>query len=403
MRYSKLTSRIAGQGVAAWDVHSRATTAQAKGEDVVVMSLGETDFDTPQAVNDETIKAIRGGDTKYTPIQGQQRFRRAVAEWARTCHGIPVNSDGVAITSGCQNALYATAQVLLEEGDEVLVLEPMFVTYEATLKATGAIMKPIPCPASNWFHPDLTALRAALSPRTRAIFLATPVNPSGAVLNQEELQEIAEIAQEHDLWVVSDEVYAGLVFEGRHISIASFEGMAARTVTLGSLSKSHAMTGWRAGWAMGPEAFIAHMFNLTMCMNFGLPGFIQQGAALALESELAFTSGLSEKLRSRRDTLFAALSQVPNLTCWRPEGGMFMLLGIENTGLTSEEFSLRLFEEEGVASLDGSAFGASTEGTLRLSFAISDAQLEKGCERIKRFAESLLHGEKISCAHLASN
>lgn len=403
MRFSKLTSRMAGQGAAAWDVHARACAAQAKGEDVVVMSLGETDFATPDAVIEEAIRALRGGDTKYTPILGQAGLRRAVADWARTSHGIPVNSEGVAITSGCQHALYAAAQLLLEEGDEVLVLEPMFVTYEASLKATGAILKPIPCPASNRFHPDMAALRAALSPRSRAIFLATPVNPSGAVLTREELHEIAGIAQKNDLWVVSDEVYAELVYEGSHLAIASLAGMAERTVTLGSLSKSHAMTGWRAGWALAPEDFIAHMFNLTMCMTFGMPGFVQQGAAFALEHEMGFPAKLRDALRRRRDRLFAILSPVPNLTCWLPEAGMFLLLGVGNTGLTSQEFSRRLYDEEGVSTLDGGAFGASAEGTLRLSFAVSDDQLEKGGARIRRFAESLLSGEGVSCPHLASN
>ncbi len=403
MRFSKLTSRIAGRGAAAWDVHARALAAQAKGEDVVVMSLGETDFTTPDAVIDEAVRAMRAGDTLYTPIRGQARLRRAVANWARTNHGIAVKEDGVAITAGCQNAVFIAAQLLLEKGDEVLVLEPMYVTYEASLRATGAILKPVACPASQRFHPDMAAMRAAIGPRTRAIFLATPVNPSGAVLTREELGEIAEIAQKHDLWVVSDEVYAELVYEGSHLSIASLKGMAERTVTLGSLSKSHAMTGWRAGWAMGPDSFIAHMFNLMLCMTYGQPGFVQQGAALALEREMEFPAKLREALRRRRDKLFAILSPVPNLTCWLPEAGMFLLLGVENSGLTSQEFNRRLFEEEGVATVDGGAFGASTAGTLRLSFAVSDDQLEKGGERIRHFAESLLSGEGVSCPHLASN
>ncbi len=403
MRFSKLTARIAGEGAAAWDVHSRAVAARAKGEDVVVMSIGETDFATPDPIVDEAVRALRGGDTHYTSSQGRPRLRAAIAARARARYGIAVESDGVAITSGCQNALYAAAQLLLEEGDEALVLEPMYVTYEASLKATGAVMVPVPCPAVSEFHPDIDALRAAVGPRTRAIFLATPVNPTGAVLTREELEEIAAVARQHDLWVVSDEVYADFVYEGEHVAIACLEGMAERTLTLGSLSKSHAMTGWRVGWVIGPRSYIAHMSNLALCMTYGLPGFIQEGAAIALEQDLEIVDSMKQVLRARRDKLHAAMSRAPGLNCWLPAAGMFLLLGVDRTGLSSRDFCERLYEDERVSSVDGGAFGASTAGTLRLSFAASDWQIDKGCERILRFAEALREKGDTAWPRLANS
>lgn len=393
MRYSNLTNCIAGEGAAAWGVHTLAAAARGRGEDVIVMSSGDPDFDTPPAIVDAAVAALRAGATHYEPIQGRLRLRRAIARRHSALSGQAVSADNVIVTVGCQNALFSSALVLLEPGDEVLVLEPMYVTYEACLGAAGANLVPVPCPPARGFRLDPDALRAAVTNRTRAIFYATPVNPTGVALAREDLEVIAEVARAHDLWVVADEVYGTLVFEGEHHSIAALPGMAERTVTLDSMSKSHAMTGWRTGWAIGPEPFIEHMDRLALCMTYGLSGFVQEAAAEGLERDLDELRLMAETYRRRRDLAFGLLDGVSGLSCYLPQGGMFMMTDVRATGLTTNRFVAELYEQEGVSVLDGGAFGPSTQGTVRICFAISDAEIEEGCRRIVRFVRGLRERE----------
>ncbi len=390
MRYSVLTRRISGDTAAAWDVHNRASQARARGEDVILMSIGESDVDTPEPIVEAAIDALRAGDTHYMPVIGRDSLRRAVAEDASSVHGIACGKDNVAITLGCQNALYATAALLLDEGSEALVLEPMYITYEASIRAAGADLVPIPCPADRDFHPDVAAMERLVTNRTRAIFLATPVNPTGVVLRRSELQAIADLAKRHDLWVVADEVYCELIYEGRHVPIATLPDMAQRTVTLGSLSKSHAMTGWRVGWMIGPETLIGHMDRLALAMTYGIPGFIQQAAVTAIEADIGIVAQMLDDMRGKRDLVYGTLAGTPGLHVWNASAGMFLLVGVSGTGLTSDEFSKRLYDQEGVSVLDGGTFGASARNTIRISFAGDRDDVLEGVARIKRFTERLM-------------
>lgn len=385
--FSKLTERIRGRGAKAWTIHVQALADRARGEDVIVMSVGDPDLETPAAVVEAAVGALRAGDTHYAPIRGRAPLLDAIARQHQTRSGQPVSAANVCVSAGCQNALFSTALLLLEAGVEAIALEPMYVTYEASLRAPGATLVPVPCPAGRDFRPDLAALAAAVSERTRAIFLATPVNPTGVVFPRDDLEEIAAIARTHDLWVVSDEVYAGNVFEGVHVGIAGLPAMAERTITLASLSKSHAMTGWRVGWAIGPEAFIRHLEHLTLAMTYGLPGFIQEAARCALEAGEVEAAAMTANYRRRRDLAFSQLNGAGGLGAHLPDAGMFMMLDVAASGLPAPEFVRRLYEEERVSLLDGGAFGPSTEGRVRLSYAIADEELAEGCARIARFAK----------------
>lgn len=389
MRYSSFVQRISGEAVSAWDIHYAAIEARGRGEDVIVLSVGDPDFATDSAICERAVQALRAGDTHYTHVLGRPLLREAIAAKQSALLGLPVRAENVALVAGAQNGLFATALCLFEQGDEVLVPEPMYLTYEACIHASGAQIATIEQPAANGFRLTQAALEAALTEKTRGIALATPCNPTGNVYSREELEAVAAVAQRHDLWVISDEVYGQITFDRPHLSIATLEGMAERTVILNSLSKSHAMTGWRVGWVVGPTDLIGHLDNLLLCMLYGLPGFIQEAALQALALDEPVVEQARQLYRRRRDLVVGALSQVRELDCRTPEAGMFMLVDVRRTGLSSLDFAWQLFRQTGVSVLDAQAFGASAEGFVRLSFTVADDVLKDACQRIAGFVESL--------------
>jgi arginine:pyruvate transaminase len=389
MKYANLVERLQGKRTAAWEIHHAAQQAAARGEDVIVLSVGDPDFATPEVIVERAVAALREGDTHYTAIAGREPLREAIARAHADESGRAVTKDNVILCAGAQNGLFASSLCLCEAGDEVLVPEPMYLTYEAAIRASGATLVPVPVDPENDFHLNCDALEAAVTPRTRAIFFATPCNPTGVVMPREHLQRIARLAREHDLWVVSDEVYAELTFEREHVSIASLDGMAERTVTLGSLSKSHAMPGWRLGWVIAPETLIGHLGRLTLCMLYGLPGFIQQAALSALENRAQIVADMRAIYRRRRDVVYERLSRVRGLRCLLPEAGMFMMIDVRGTGLDSHAFSWQLFRAQGVSVLDASAFGETAAGNVRLGFVVDEARLIDACDRIAAFVRQL--------------
>lgn len=389
MRFSPLVDRLKGEGVSAWDLHYRAAAEQRAGRDVIVLSVGDPDFDTPSAITEATIAAMRAGETHYSDLLGLDELRTAVARRHQEKTGQATTLDNVAIMSGAQCGLFASSLCLLAPGDEVIVPEPMYVTYEATLQAPGAKIVRVPQRPENGFHLDPHDVARAITPRTKAIYFATPCNPTGAMMPRTALEQVAALARQHDLWVVSDEVYATLTFGQAHVSVAGLPGMAERAVTINSLSKSHAMTGWRMGWIVGPTDLIKHVYNLSMAMLYGLPTFLQRGAIVALEQDLAEVETMRATYQRRRDMAVARLNQVPGLKCLSPDAGMFMMLDVRATGLSAGEFANRLYDATGVAVLDATAFGPSAAGHVRVSFVADDASLEEACRRISTFTRGL--------------
>jgi arginine:pyruvate transaminase len=392
MKYSKLVERLQGRRTSAWEIHRVAQLAAAAGEDVIVLSVGDPDFATPAPIVERAIDALRGGDTHYSAVSGREPLRAAIAAEHTRMTGCSASAANVILTAGAQNGVFAVSLCLLEAGDEVIVPEPMYLTYEACVRAAGATLVPVPVDPARAFHVDCDALEAALTPRTKAIFFATPCNPTGVVMQRADLERIARLACERDLWVLSDEVYAELTFEREHVSIASLPGMAERTVTLGSLSKSHAMAGWRVGWAVGPTELIEHMGRLALAMLYGLPGFIQQAALSAIQNKAAIAAEMREIYRRRRDVVFERLHRVPGLRCLLPEAGMFMMVDVSGTGLETVDFTWQLFRAKGVSVLDASAFGETANGFVRLGFVVDEARLIDACERIAAFVGELRAG-----------
>ena len=385
MKFSPLVKRISGEGADAWLTHYAALAARDRGEDVIILSVGDPDLETPPAVVAKAIERLQAGDTHYCPAPGRRTVREAIAASHTKRTGQSTNADNVVYLSGAQNALFVASMCIAGPGDEIISFDPMYPTYPATLQASGARM--VRAPTSGHFRPDLAALASLVTERTRAIVWATPNNPSGVILNESELATIAGLAERHDLWLISDEVYAGLA-PGGHIP-----GLAAqlpeRVITLGSLSKSHAMTGWRAGWLVGPRELAIHAESLVMCMLFGLPGFIQEAVITALSVAPEAERRIRDYCDMRRARMVAGLAGIPRISTVVPEAGMFMLVDVRGTGLSGYEFMQALYKSQRVSVLDGAAFGRETAGFVRVCFATDPVSLDSGCERIRRFCEGL--------------
>jgi len=265
----------------------------------------------------------------------------------------------------------------------------MYLTYEATIRAAGGRIIRVPMRPENEFHLDPADLEQAITAKTKAIMFATPSNPTGAMFTRETLEAMAKLAMRHDLWVICDEVYAALSFGKPHVSIAGLPGMAERAITINSLSKSHAMTGWRVGWIVGPKELIRFAHDLGLSTQYGLPGFIQRAATSALQEPMPFVDEMREAYRRRCNAAIQQLNQVPGLKVHVPEAGMFMMLDVRGTGLNAYDFALRLFETTGVAVLDATPFGRSAEGHCRVSFVVDEKSLTEACRRIAGFTNKL--------------
>jgi aspartate/methionine/tyrosine aminotransferase len=388
MKFSPLVKRISGEGADAWRTHYEAATARDRGEDVIILSIGDPDINAPEAVIERAVERLRSGDTHYTPARGRVALREAIARAHAERTGQPVQSDNVLCLSGTQNALFVASLCLAGPGDEAITFDPLYPTYTATIEVSGARL--IRAPTGPGLRPDLGALESLITPRTRAIFWATPNNPSGVILSESELAAIGAIARRHDLWLVSDEVYAGLAPGGKVPSLAAT--LPERVVTIGSLSKSHSMPGFRAGWLIGPRELAAHAEALSMCMLFGLPGFIQEAALTALAIAPEVERRLREYCDVRRERFVAGLEGVPNIRAFAPQAGMFLLLDVSDTGLSGYEFMRALYERRKVSVLDGAAFGQNTAHFVRICFATEEATIDRACDRIRQFCEHDLPG-----------
>ncbi|MER8479201.1 aminotransferase class I/II-fold pyridoxal phosphate-dependent enzyme [Mesorhizobium sp. M1163] len=386
-RFSEHTRAIASEGAAGWAIADAAADAVDRGEDVVSLCLGDTSFDTPTRVSEAAIQSIRGGRTHYAPVPGTPGLRRNIAAAQKRFDGRDWSAAQAIVFGGAQNALFAALMTVAGAGDEVLCLEPWYATYEAAIRAGGAVARPVKLSLQNArqkISEDI--LRAAVGDRTRAILLNSPNNPGGYVFGKEDLETVARFAERHNLWIISDEVYRSTIFDGEFLSVTSIPGMTERTIIVNSLSKSHAMTGWRLGWTLGPVSASVHLENLAQCMLFGSPTFIQDAAAVALDEagdeEMRF---FASELKRRRDLMCARLSEIPQLKFARPGGGMFCFVDVSATGLPGTEFVERLYSTERLAIVPGVAFGPDMKNFIRISFSGADSVIESGMARLKRF------------------
>ena len=389
MKYASIANRLDTAAAYAWAIHDKARKRQLNGEDIILLSIGDPDFETPQAITQAAINSLKAGRTHYGFFAGEPALRQAIADRHAEFTGQIVSVDQVVICPGAQNALYAVALCLVEPGDEVLVPEPRYVTYESVVDAAGATRIDVPLDVDRGFHLDPAKLEAAVTDRTRMILLNTPHNPTGMVMTREELDGVAQVALRHDLWVVCDEVYADLTFDVPHISVCSLPRIADRSVSLGSLSKSHAMQGWRIGWVIAPPDLAQHLVNLVKPMHYGLSPFLQDAAVVALTEQHPETEAMHREYRERRDLVCSRINAMPGLACSWPEGSMFLLVDVRGTGLDGENFAWGLLDHGGVSLLPGTGFGASVTGHVRFSLTMPIAVLADACDRIERYARSL--------------
>jgi len=382
VRFASRTRRLEGEGADAWIVHDRAVARHRQGQDIILLSIGDPDFETPAPIRQAAVNALATGRTHYAPSGGEPALRAVIAARAG------VEPGQVLVYPGAQAALFALAQCLFDPGDEVIVPEPTYVTYEGLLGAAGAIMRLVPLRPENRFHLDPADLAAAISLRTRGIMLNFPHNPTGAVLTREEGLEVAALCRQHDLTLISDEVYAELTFEGTHLSPAALPGMADRTAVVSSLSKSHAMTGWRCGWSITPLPLAEHLERLARCMYFGVAQFVQDAGAVALGAAGAASGGLRDSYRSRARVVVDRLGGVEGLVCRSPEAGMYVFADVRGTGMDGKRFAAELLDAAGVAVTPGEGFGPSGAGHVRITLGTGEERLKEACDRIAGFVES---------------
>ena len=382
MRVSSILDRVAGLGSDKWRVHVRARQKIARGEAVLLLTIGEPDQPTPEELIATTHRALQAGRTGYSSGRGESAVLQALARKYSARTGRPIGSDQFVWVPGTQSALYLLLTALVETGDQVLVPDPSYATYHGLVRATGAQIVPVALRASEGFRLQAADVARAVTPATRVIFLNSPHNPTGAVLTREDIRAIGAVALEHDLWIVSDEVYESLVFAGPFASPFDEPDLAERTVVAASLSKSHAAPGFRAGWCAGSPAFISRLLPLAETMLFGSQPFIADMAVEALSREYAITTRMRDDYARRARLVAESLAGVPGLRVHPPQAGMFVMLSVDGLGLDGEAFAQRLLDEERVAVMPGAAFGDVSTGMVRVSLTVPDTVLAQACQRI---------------------
>ncbi len=354
-------------------------------KDVISLGVGEPDFTTPEPILRAGIQALERGETHYTSNYGIIELRRALATHLEKLYGVKYDPQTqIVITVGGSEALNLAAIALINPGDEVIIPTPCFVSYQAAVILAGGIAVEVPCRLENNFDFDPDELRAAITPRTKAILVGFPNNPTGAVASRENLLEVAKMAEEHDLIVISDEIYDRLVYGSKHVCFPSFPGVFDRTLLLGGFSKDYAMTGWRIGYAAGPEHIISGLLRVHQFMVMSAPTMSQMAALEALLSGEEYVKKMVAEYDRRRKLLVSGLNQI-GLPTFEPKGAFYAFPKVSVTGLDDEAFCERLLKEEHVAIIPGNSFGAGGEGFARCCYATGYNQLEEALERIERF------------------
>lgn len=389
MRYASISERLDGLGATKWAVHFAGTQRAAAGDDVILLSIGEPDLAPPAAVVERAVTSLRSGRTRYTSGRGERAALAAVAGHLQRRSGLEVSTDQVACCSGTQHALYTAITCVAEAGDEVIVPDPHYATYQGVVAASGATFVPVRTRPEDGFHLDPDALAAAITPRTRALLVNTPGNPTGAVLSAAEIDAIGAVCAEHDLWIVSDEVYAELTFDRPFASPFDRPQLRDRAVSVASISKSHALPGFRSGWAAGPEEFIRRFTLVAETMLFGIQPFLCDALVVALDEHHPEVDELRRTFHERAEVMVAAFEGSDAVTARMPEGGMFVMADIRATGLTGEQFAWRLLDEQGVVVMPGESFGAGGAGHVRLALTVGGEVMAEACGRIRCLAEQL--------------
>jgi len=391
MKFSSLTDRVAGKSADSWEIHYEALARFQDGEDILLLSVGqESDQLTDSGIVEAAVQSLRSGRHHYTPVQGELDLRREIAMRHFELTGQRVNESRCAVFSGAQNALFSVSQCVLDRGDEVILIEPYYSTYPATFSSGGATLVSIPSSSSRNMQMDPEAVIGAITDRTRAIVVNSPNNPIGSVYAREQYEPVVKACIDRKIWLISDEVYLEMLAPEDRASPAGIPGADEICITVSSLSKSHRMTGWRVGWAVGPEELMRHLYNLSLCMIYGLPPFIMDAAAVALRMDVNIAGTVRESMNRRRKIVVEHLSSLPNVQLLESTGGMFAVLDVRKSGIGSMEFARQFLDQQRVSLLPCDGFGDSGEGLIRISLGVKDELLREACRRIREFVLTLV-------------
>jgi len=385
----KKASKMARLGMeTAFDVLAQARALEAQGKSVIHLEIGEPDFDTPSRIVAAAKEALDEGFTHYGPSQGLPELREVIAAEASRSRGMELSASQVIVTPGAKPIMFFAIMALAEEGDEVIYPDPGFPIYQSMIDFVGAKAVPLELREERDFSIDLDELRSKITPRTTLLILNSPHNPTGGVVPPELLEEIAALAVKHDFWVLSDEVYRRILYQGRHVSIATFPGMAERTIILDGHSKTYAMTGWRLGFGIVPPSLVMDFVRLVNNSVSCTPTFIQR-AALACEEAEDDVAKMVAEFAERRKVVVEGLNAIEGISCRWPAGAFYAFPNVTGVGVPSRELAHYLLHEAGVATLSGTAFGDAGDGYLRISYANSLPNLREALRRIEGAVASL--------------
>ena len=382
----KLAERMSRLGTeTAFEVLAKARMLEKEGKDIIHLEIGEPDFDTPANIIRAGQDALAGGYTHYGPSAGLPEVRERIAEEVSQTRGISVAADNVVITPGGKPIMFFAILALVDEGDEVLYPNPGFPIYESMIRFVGGVPVPMRLLAARDFNVDVDEVAGQITPRTRLMIINSPNNPCGSIIEKSELQALADLAREHDIVILSDEIYRRFLYEGEHHSVASFPGMRDRTIILDGFSKTYAMTGWRIGYGVMPQEVVEPISRLSTNSVSCTASFTQIAVLEAMDGPQDEADEIVAEFKKRRDIIVKGLNQVPGIRCAMPKGAFYTFPSVEATGMTSREFADGLLDEQGVACLAGESFGEYGKGCVRFSFANSAENIERALERIDRF------------------
>lgn len=374
----------------AWAVHTRATEKARAGEAVIFLSIGqEANETTPDAIVNRAIESLQAGEHHYADVEGTPELREAVAAYHQRITGASVSAKQCVVYCGAQNSLFAVAQAVLEPGCEVILSEPYYTTYPACFTASGAQAKRVALRAEDNYRLNIDRLLAAITPKTRAIVLNTPNNPMGECYSMADLARVVQACVDHGIWLIMDMVYAELVDPSSLALPHTLPGADEVVISVGSLSKSHRMTGWRAGWVVSPQRVANTLRDLSTCMHYGMAPFIMSAATYALSHDTETPVLIRAALAERRKTVHEHLSDKPSVKLLDRGQGMFVLLDVTHTGLGAKAFAMELLERTGVSVLPCEGFGAAGANLIRISLAVDALELASACNAIAAFSASI--------------
>ncbi len=378
--YADRLGRMKGEG--ALEVLARAMALEALGREIIHMEIGQPDFDTPAYIVNAAKQALDDGYTGYTPAAGLPQVRRTIANYIAETRGIPVRSENVVVVPGGKPIIFYTILALVNAGEEVVYPNPGFPTYESMIDFVGARGVPMPLREARAFSFDPAEFTSLINENTKLIILNSPGNPTGGVMSRADLEVVAELAAEYNCWILSDEIYSRMIYEGEPHSIAALPGMQERTVLLDCFSKTYAMTGWRLGYGVMPVGLAEGMTRLMINSNSCTAAFTQVAGAAALTGDQTPVSAMVAEFRRRRDLIVEGLNALPGISCVQPKGAFYVFPNITALGRTEVEVAEALLNEAGIATLPGTSFGAYGKGYLRLSYATSMEKIEQALDRM---------------------